>query len=431
MSESTEVTPVPAAGAACPMRSAPAEAEFIRRLRDRASASGGVFPEEQGLLAIIDPDAARKVSGENWHRYTLPDRLVDLLRRRPSPKVEWQSLRVAWLRQLRALTTPERTAAMTQDLARVVESRLDRETDLVVLARDWVFETLLPLGLDGLTPREARLVRADLDQKLIRLFSRKPRRKPWQVAAFVLGQIRAGLVVRRVLRQRASGRRPQGADLADPIVGMLPELGMDRALGAVTTVVTAIGGPPIAASACVLYELARQPGWADRLAEELSAVDPDAFHADPVGTAPTTHRFVKEVLRMWSPPLLLSRTAQRDLEVDGRTLHPGDGYLLGGYLIHRSEQYWHEPHVFDPDRWLPGAAHGPSGRGRYVPFGWAPKACVGADAGTVSLMLICRLMCTRYRLEVPDVEKLEMGYWFAAVPKDFTGTIRRRTAEAP
>jgi cytochrome P450 len=414
MAESTQVN------------AAPAEAEFICRLRARAEASGGVFTEDEGLLAVIDPDAARRVSGENWYRYALPDRLVDLLRRRPSPRVEWQRVRVAWLRQLRVLATPEHAAAMEEGLARVVETRLDQPTDLVALARDWVFETLLPLALTGLTSRETRLVRADLDQKLTRLLSREPRRKPWQVASFVLGQIRAGLAVRTVLRQRASGRRARQADLADPIIDMLPDLGMDRALGAVTTVTTAIGGPPVAAGACLLYELARQPAWADRLTAEFDAVDPLAFHTDPTAAAATAHRFVKEVLRMWSPPLLLARTAQRDLDVAGTHLHPGDGYLLGGYLIHRSPQYWTDPHTFDPDRWLPAAEHGPRGRGHYVPFGWAPKACIGADAGTVSLMLICRLMCTRYRLEIPDVDNLAMGYWFAAIPEDFTGILRRR-----
>jgi cytochrome P450 len=419
MNESSAVTSPPA----------PAEAEFIHRLRDRAAASCGVYTEEQGVLMVFDPEAARRINGDNWYRYTLPDRVVDLLRRRQSPRVAWQSLRVAWLRQLRALSTPEHTAAMAQTMACIADTRLDRETDLVSLAWDWVYETLVPLALGGLSQREARLVRRDLDRKLQALLTRTKNRRPWRAVTYVTGQLRAGLVVRRVIRQRAAGRRPRWPDLADPIVDMLPELGMDRALGAVTTVTTAIGGPPVAASTCLLYELARQPAWAGRLADELGAVDLTAFHADPTAAAPMTHRFVKEVLRMWSPPLLLARTARRDLEVTGagRTLHAGDQYLLGGYIIHRSPQYWQDPHVFDPDRWLPGAGNGPCGRGHYVPFGWAPKACIGTDAGTTSLMLICYLMSTHYRLEVPDVANLTMGYQFAAIPDNFTGTIRVRT----
>lgn len=423
MNESPAVTSSPA----------PAEAEFIRRLRDRAASSCGVYTEEkEGVLIVFDPEAARRINGDNWYRYTLPDRLVDLLRRRHSPRVTWQRVRVAWLRQLHALSTPEHTAAMTQTMASIVDTHLDQETDLVSLAWDWVYETLLPLALGGLSRREARVLRRDLDHKLQALLTRKNDWRPWPAITYVTGQLRAGLVVRRVIRQRAAGRRPRWPDLADPIVDMLPELGMDRALDAVSTVITAIGGPPVAAAACLLYELARQPEWADRLAGELGAVDLAAFHADPTAAAPVTHRFVKEVLRMWSPPLLLARTAQRDLEVAGagRTLHAGDQYLLGGYIIHRSPQYWQDPHVFDPDRWLPGAENGPCGRGRYVPFGWAPKACIGADIGTIFLMLICHLMCTRYRLEIPDVANLTMGYQFAAVPDDFTGTIRVRTPPA-
>jgi hypothetical protein len=58
-----------------------------------------------------------------------------------------------------------------------------------------------------------------------------------------------------------------------------------------------------------------------------------------------------------------------------------------------------------------------------VPFGWAPKKCVGADIGTIQLMGLCYLMCTRYRLTVPDAETITVAYRFAPVPQNFSGQL--------
>jgi len=61
-----------------------------------------------------------------------------------------------------------------------------------------------------------------------------------------------------------------------------------------------------------------------------------------------------------------------------------------------------------------------------VPFGWAPKACVGAEIGTIQLMALCYLMCTRYRLDVPDLDTVTMVCRFAPIPENFRGRLDRR-----
>jgi cytochrome P450 len=139
-----------------------------------------------------------------------------------------------------------------------------------------------------------------------------------------------------------------------------------------------------------------------------------------------THRFVKEVLRLWSPPLLLVRRNQFAFDFGRTRLEPGDWYLLSPHLIHRDERVWKQPDVFDPDRFLPGAPHGPADRTCYVPFGWAPKKCVGAGIGTVQLMGLCHLLCTRYRLTVDHTEDVTMALRFAPVPEDFRGRLNLR-----
>lgn len=178
--------------------------------------------------------------------------------------------------------------------------------------------------------------------------------------------------MRRVLRERARGKRTREPDLADPFVDLLPDLGMDRALDVVTAVLTAIAGPPGTAAVSLLYEFVRNPEWQQRLTAELAGVEPAAFRTAPTWAAPVTHRFVKEVLRMWSPPLLLVRRSKYAFDLGRTRREPGQWYLLSPHMIHRDERVWKQPDVFDPARFLPGAPHGPADRTCYVPFGWAP-----------------------------------------------------------
>jgi cytochrome P450 len=175
----------------------------------------------------------------------------------------------------------------------------------------------------------------------------------------------------------------------------------------------------------VLYELARNPLWAKHLADELGSVDPAAFSAAPADAAPLTHRFVKEVLRMWGPPLMLVRRALTTIDVGGVRLDKDRGYLVSPHMIHRDSRHWPQPDTFDPDRFLPGSPAGPSGRGCYIPFGWAPKTCIGASVGTIHLMALCYLMSTRYSLAVPDIGKVTMACRFAPIPQGFTGRLGR------
>ncbi|GAA3776767.1 cytochrome P450 [Streptomyces coacervatus] len=399
--------------------------DFLRFMRMRSAQEDGIFWVDDQRLGIFEPEAARHVSATNWHRFVMHDRLVDMVRRRHSPEMKWSRIRSAWLTQLHTLATAEHHGRLIERMQRILDARVGQDVDLTMLTQDVTLRSLLPVALTGLTSGEAELVRRDLEMKLLRLVSPEPG-STWHHLRFICVQVRSGLVVRRVLRQRARGRRRREPDLADPFVDLLPELGMDRALDVVTAVLTAIGGPPGTAAASLLYEFVRHPEWQQRLSDELCAVDPAEFRAAPAHVAPVTHRFVKEVLRMWSPPLLLVRRSKFAFDLGATRLEPGQWYLLSPHMIHRDERIWKQPDVFDPDRFLPGAPHGPSDRTCYVPFGWAPKKCIGANLGTVQLMALCHLLCTRYRLDVERPEDITMALRFAPVPEHFRGRLALR-----
>ncbi len=405
----------------------PEEEDFVRELRTRSHTEGGIFWADKDTLGVFEPEAAQKLNALNFHDLTLPDKLTDLLQGRTSDPVSWKQVRNTWLAQMRHLATPERLAQLSERMSALLDARLDRPLDLMWVGQEVSTYSLLPVVVAGLSPRDVARVQRDQEFKLARLVAIDPPRSTlWKELRSIAIQVSAGLVVRRELNGRAKGRRPRQVDLTDPIVDMLPQLGMDRAVDAVTSVLTAVAGPPGAVAASLLYELTLRPDWAARLTQELEALPLTELYASPTRAAPVTYRFVKETLRKWSPPMFLTRPVRTDMELEGVSLKEGQRYFASPYLIHHHPEHWKDPDTFDPDRWLPNAEHGPRSGASYVPFGWAPTTCIGAGLGTMQLILLCHLLCTRYRIQLAEPESVRMRLAAVPMPVNFRGTVTRR-----
>ncbi|MEV0675646.1 cytochrome P450 [Actinosynnema sp. NPDC050436] len=400
--------------------------DVLANLRAPNAEHDGVFWHGGRRLMVLDADAASRANAENFADLTLPDRFVDQLLGRRSPVVSWRQVRSLWLSQLRVLGAEEPLRALTGRMASVLDGSLGRHVDFAWLAHEVAFRALLPVVVDGLSTVEQAWLTRDAIAKLTRLDAGpggQTRRQRWEA---VVAQVQTGRVVRREIRRRARGDRTR-LDLTQPVVDrLLPALGPDRALEAVTTVLTAIAGPPGAAAGCLMYELAKRPEWAATLTEEFAAHPVEQLLRSGTRSAPTAHRFVKEVLRMWSAPLLMTRSARIPLTVRAHRLAVGQHYLVSPYLVNHDERHWSDPDTFDPDRWSAGAPHRTPGGHYHVPFGWAPTACIGAGLGSVQLVLLAYLLCTRFRLELraPDAARVALS----AVPRplDFDGWVRPR-----
>ena len=403
------------------------ELDLLSDLQARSFAEGRIFWNGEDELAVFDPHAAQQINALNYSDLTLPDKLGDLLRGRSGEPVSWKQVRAAWTAQLHRLADGEEVGRLAARMSDLLDQRLDQPLDLVWVAQEVCGRALLPMVVTGLSPADtARVARAQMLRMTGLVTSAESRQPLGKVIRTVLIQTRAGLALRRELRGRATGRRPRQLDLTDPLVDLLPVLGLDRAIPALTAMLTAIAGPPGAAAACLFYELTRHPDWAARLAGELAPIPLKDLYAAPARVAPLTHRFVKETLRMWSPPSLMTQSVRTDIDHEQVCLKTGQRYLLSPYLIHHDPRNWKDPDTFDPDRWIPGAERGPCNAASYVPFGWAPKACIGGGLGTTLLMMLCNLLCTRYRIQLADPASVRITLAAAPLPLNFRGTITRR-----
>jgi cytochrome P450 len=402
------------------------ELQVVRELRARSYAEGGVFWIRDGELAVFDPHAAHQVNACNFGDLIMPDKLADVLRGRTGEPVSWKQIRAAWMAQLRRMSDAEGIARLAAHMSELLDERLGRPRDLVWAIQEVCTQALVPVTIAGLSPRDTRRILLDQTLKLKRLLTLEAEPDTlWKTLRFTWAQVAAGGVARRELRGRAKGSRPRQLDLTDPVVDLLPVLGLDRAVDAVTTILTAISGPPGSAAVSLAFELTHRPEWAARLTAELAPLSPAELYAAPTQAAPVTHRFVKEVLRLWSPPVLMSRPVRTDIDLEQAHLETGQRYLLSTLFIHHDPRHWKDPEVFDPDRWLAGAENGPC-RHAYVPFGWSPRSCIGASLGTAQLILLCHLLCTRYEIELQQPDRSRMALGAVPLPLEFQGTIRRR-----
>ncbi|MEM8961562.1 MAG: cytochrome P450 [Acidobacteriota bacterium] len=401
----------------------PAATSPLDRLRHRQTRDGDVFQIDDDTHCILDPDLAQRFNSENYRDQTLSDRLVDVIRRRRSPPITWNELRASWLDQLRRLGNADGARALSSRMDDALAARVDRRLDLARTTTDLGCRSLIPTVIDGLSGSSRAVIERDQEIKIDRILGVSG---PGRIAKlrWFRAQIVAGWAVRRELRGRQNGRRSRRSDLTDPIVELMPRLGMDRAADSVMAVLTAIAGPPGVAMSCLLYEWARQHAWRTQMIDELRSISIDDLARTPSRTAPISHRFVRECLRFWSLPLLMVRPVEHDFEIDTHVFKEGESVLSSIYLIHHDPRHCPSPEVFDPDRWRV-AEQCPRGNAN-IPFGWAPRSCIGASLGILQMLLFCRLLATTYRVEVDDLEAITVE--FRSVPNvtGFHGFLRRR-----
>jgi cytochrome P450 len=178
--------------------------------------------------------------------------------------------------------------------------------------------------------------------------------------------------------------------------------------------------------AMMIYQLAREPEWQERLraeSEGLGTETPSYEELDSLGSIDLVFR---ETLRMNAPVGMIARRATRDAEIDGYFVPAGTLLMLQIYPTHRMEPWWPDPDRFDPTRFSPERAGEPGPRDSWLPFGSHAHKCIGMHFGSMEVKAILhRLLLTRRFSVAPDyVPPLAAGT--GPYPADGLPVIMRR-----
>lgn len=392
--------------------------DIIQSIHHSIAADGPVCRIETGHLCIVDPEKARYVENENFREVFVPGTSMA----NPQDGVLWRDVRQALIRRSSEQVELATLQNMRRRLSKSLATCGDSSVDLTVHLAKSVSGALVPCIIADASTSDHRAIIRDQEEKLSGFLTATGKlgrlarlRGDWY-------EFLAGRAVKRTLAKRRRRMAPDIRDSAGAILDMDPRLSPTQASYVVMTVLTAASGAPGALAACLAFELLRQQAHAESMRMELAGLSEEAFLSNPVRSAPFCYNMVREVLRLWSFPIVTTRQSLKDIVLGHHRLNAGDFYHLSSYFTHHNQQYWDDAETLMPDRWS-------KGRGchdAFVPFGWSARSCPGASLGLAQLMIVAMLLVTEFDIVLDSAANPQMRLVGTPLPTDFVGMIRRR-----
>lgn len=154
------------------------------------------------------------------------------------------------------------------------------------------------------------------------------------------------------------------------------------------------------------FILATRPEVLERMRTEIDEV---------VGDGPVTFEHTRnlayirnvfrETLRLYPPITFIPRVAAEATRIDHFKIKRGAMIMIAPWVIHRHQDYWGDPHAFDPDRFLPQREK-MIRPGTYLPFGLGPRVCMGAGFATAESILILARLARRFEFDIDHADRV-------------------------
>jgi len=216
------------------------------------------------------------------------------------------------------------------------------------------------------------------------------------------------LIGRIIAERRGKGSAEAPRDLFDMLsTARDPESGATfSAEGLVDQVATLIAAGHETTGVALFWSLwlvSAAPDVQERLAAEAETLDlaPDNA-AETLSRLVYTRAVVHEALRLFPPAFTIVRQARSPDNAGGIPVPSGAVVFISPWVLHRHRRLWRQPEVFDPSRFLPGAAA--PDRFAYLPFGVGPRVCIGAQFALTEATLVLATMVKAFKIERADSE---------------------------
>ena len=152
-----------------------------------------------------------------------------------------------------------------------------------------------------------------------------------------------------------------------------------------------------------MWALGRDRTIQDRVAAEALALGERELSVTDLPQLPYTVQVIHEALRMCPPAAAVTRSATRDVIVDGHRVPAGSNFVLGIYALHHDPAFWPDPERFDPERFAAGRSAGRD-RWQFLPFGGGPRSCVGQHFAMLEATLALASIMRKVEVTARDSE---------------------------
>ncbi len=155
-----------------------------------------------------------------------------------------------------------------------------------------------------------------------------------------------------------------------------------------------------------LYVLSISPEEQEKAYEEINAIaSNEKITLQHLRKLKYVSNIFKESLRLYPPVGFFARTANEEVRIQNKLVKEGSGVVVAPWLIQRHEDYWKNPHKFDPSRFEDKNI---IQKDTYLPFGMGERICIGQGFAMQEAILVLANILRTYQLQlqedfVPDV----------------------------
>ncbi|XP_076340696.1 cytochrome P450 3A24-like isoform X2 [Tachypleus tridentatus] len=163
------------------------------------------------------------------------------------------------------------------------------------------------------------------------------------------------------------------------------------------------------------YNLALNPDCQEKLIEEIDRVweENGGINYEQLGKMVYLDCVVSETLRLFNVVVLTDRVANEDYELGdtGVKISKGTIIQIPLYAIHHDPDYYPQPDVFDPERFLPEKKNERHPYA-YIPFGAGPRNCVGMRFALMEAKLCLAYILRTFRFRACAETREKLDFYF-------------------
>ncbi|MFF5490318.1 cytochrome P450 [Streptomyces virginiae] len=370
---------------------------------------GGIWSFDRHIVVIADPALAGEVLLRTNKDFGGE---VDFLHQKQkeddATMQQWASSRAARMRGMRPSAMQDRIPLIAAEMGREIPKWMTAgNVDVVDRMRaltSWL-GSLICFGPDASL---AHGLEQDLFDALLPVIRSTIVWPSWMPLPRHRRVVRANRALENGISQVITARRSQDRTDAADLLGVLMkptgrhgELS-DRILReTLAATLLAAQSAPSSGFGWTIHELVNHPHIQQRVAAEAAAVLPSTgpITSDHYTRLEYTARVVKEAMRLWPPNWVYARHALHDTELGGYTLPRDTKVMVPSYVIQRDAQWFPDPLVFDPDRWLPEGSGTKAVPHAYLPFGAGPLVCMGLSWSLIEMTLGVALLMRDFTVE--------------------------------
>ncbi|CAH0731802.1 unnamed protein product, partial [Brenthis ino] len=163
----------------------------------------------------------------------------------------------------------------------------------------------------------------------------------------------------------------------------------------------------------LLYELAKNKHIQDKVIEEVDAYlkrHNGVVDYECVNEMSYLEACISETLRLYPVIGLLTREVMSNYTLPtGLTLEKGNRIHIPVYHLHRNPDYFPEPEVFRPERFI-GEERKKINQYAFLPFGNGPRICIGIRFAKITMMAGLLMILRKYMLDLAEDMPVKINF---------------------